>query len=86
MRGFEWDALRVGDAVSVHGASDGFPMKSGTVSSVFGRFGKRTVGVTVAGVGAGTADVRWPVRLEVHLEPRDTSAPCWRCDWKQASE
>lgn len=82
MRVFEWEALRVGDLVSVHETSEGFPLRSGSVSSVAGRFATLSVGVVLSGGTAEAGEVRWPVRLAVHLDPLDGSEPCWRCEWK----
>lgn len=81
MRPFQWHALQAGDRVSVHGADEGFSVRAGVVTAVYGRFKRQTVGVVLDGRAAdGTEDLCWPNRLEVHLDPRDASEPCWRCD------
>ncbi len=81
MMRLEWNALRVGDRVLVHDAVD--PERHllpGTVAVVETTAGaSNDVGVRVAYDAARTRVLR-PKRLAVHLDPRDSTEDCWRCD------
>ena len=77
---FEWNALRVDDAVLVHdrGNSD-TALMPGVVVTIDTRRGVNGVGVRVAATD-GEASVVWPSHLTVHRNPLDASEPsCWRC-------
>ena len=79
MLGFEWNALRVGDRVLVHGttkvAGDLVP---GDVVMVSLQTGSNGVGIHISGAG-GEQSIVWPSRLTVHHDPHDPLEPCWRC-------
>jgi hypothetical protein len=76
---FEWDVLRVGDRVQLHDLDKAdMALIPGVVSMVQSRKGPNGVGIHVGSAAAGT--VLWPARLAVHLDPRDLTEPCWRCE------
>jgi hypothetical protein len=79
MLSFQWNALRIGDPVLVHGAdTPEMVLRPGVVTMVdASRRGPHGIGVRVA-MPAGDA-VMWPSRASVHLDPRDVLEPCWRC-------
>lgn len=70
---FEWNALRVGDSVRVHG-NDG-ALEPGTVAFVNVLRGSNGIGIRTASDGA----VSWPPRLGVHAALGDTDDPGWPC-------
>ena len=77
---FEWNALRVGDAVLVHDSQGREPVASGTVVTVdtpTARRGANGVGIRVG--TEGRHRVVWPSFLTVHHDPRDPTDDCWRC-------
>ena len=77
---FEWNGLRVGDKVLVHDAGSAeLALVSGTVATVNTRKGSNGVAIRVAAAGGG-AVVWWPARFAVHLDPRDPTERCWRCE------
>lgn len=75
---FDWNALRVGDAVVVHDPDRAdFALVAGAVASVDTRRGANGVAISTTRPGAPAA-VLWPSRLTVHRRPGlDT---CWRCE------
>ena len=76
----QWTALKVGDNVLVHDDADiSLRLLSGIVVMVETAHGSNDVGVRVAGGDSQRSVVR-PSRLSVHLDPRDVSEGCWRCD------
>ena len=76
----EWNALRVGDKVVVHDASDDDPrLVPGVVALVETALGSIDIGIRVAR-GHDARRVVRPHRLAVHVEPLDLTEPCWRCD------
>ena len=77
---FEWNALRVGDAVLVHDSRGCAAAAPGTVVSVDTKRGRR--GANGVGIRVGPGDgpgVVWPSSLAVHHDPFDSIAGCWRC-------
>ena len=78
---FEWNALRVGDAVAVHDPADaGFALLAGTVAMVEPRRAKRGGNGVGIRVETGSAQrVVWPSSLTAHLGPPDPIENCWRC-------
>jgi len=76
---FQWNALRAGDKVLVHDpTSADLTLASGVVTMIDVRKGANSVGIRLAPHAGGEA-VLWPSHLSVHLDPRDDTAPCWRC-------
>jgi hypothetical protein len=78
MRRFQWNALGVGDRVSVH-EGPGPGLTTGAVDTVEVRATTNGVGIRTADAGVGW-QVLWPARMAVHLEPRDIAERCWRCE------
>ena len=75
-----WDALQVGDKVLVHDDADvSLRLQPGVVAMVQTAHGSNDLGVRVTGRDGEVSVVR-PSRLSVHLDPRDASEECWRCD------
>ncbi len=77
---FEWNALRVGDPVLVHGARGRDPATSGAVVTV--DTSRTTHGANGVGIRVGSPgrhQVLWPSFLAVHHDPPDPSDDCWRC-------
>ena len=76
MMRFEWNALRVGDAVRLH--PDGGALVAGVVAFVDVRRGSNAIGIRGAAVGDR---VCWPSRMTVHsaLGDNDALDPCLRC-------
>ena len=80
MRPLRWNALRVGDKVLVHDPADpAGPLQHGTVAIVDTTRDNNDLGVRIS-AGGGPSKVTRPLRLTVHLDPRDMTEPCWRCD------
>jgi hypothetical protein len=80
MMRFQWNALRVGDRVMVHDASDAhLGAIAGVVSIVDTKVGSNDLGIRVGTGDAPTRMVR-PTRLSVHLDPIAGTEDCWRCD------
>lgn len=76
---FDWNALRVGDAVIVHDpATADLRLVRGTVASVDMRR-VNSVAVRVERRG-GDARTLWPARLTVHRAAQRSADSCWRCD------
>lgn len=77
---FDWDSLRVGDRVLVHGPSDAqLALVPGVVVMVDTKV-RAPNGVGIR-IGTGAAwHVVWPLYLAVHPDPRPTAEPCRRCD------
>ena len=76
----EWNALRVGDKVLVHDASDDdLRLVPGVVALVEPAKGSIDIGIRVAR-GHDVRRVVRPHRLAVHVDPLDLTEPCWRCD------
>jgi hypothetical protein len=82
MTPFDWNGLQVGDKVLVHDQStDGhFLLRAATVMNVDLTHLVHAVGISVPSVGSVGSAVLWPTRAQVHLDPRDPSEPCWRCE------
>jgi hypothetical protein len=80
MRRLEWNSLHVGDNVLVHDAREPEkPLLAGIVAIVDTATGGNDVGIRIAPEGSRARVVR-PARLAVHLDPRDLTESCWRCD------
>jgi hypothetical protein len=76
----QWNALQVADKVLVHDDADiSLRLQSGTVVMVQTAHGSNDLGVRVIGRSGQVSVVR-PSRLSVHLDPRDATEECWRCD------
>jgi hypothetical protein len=76
----EWQALRVGDSVLVHDASDvDLRLVPGVVAMVESAKGSSDIGIRVPRGHDGHRVVR-PHRVAVHVDPLDPTEPCWRCD------
>jgi len=81
-----WNALRIGDKVLVHDRID--PVSAllpGTVAIVDSVRDTNDIGVRVTFDGHRSKVIR-PPRMTVHLDPRDTTEPCWRCDERDARD
>jgi hypothetical protein len=78
---FEWNALRVGDAVVVHDPSGTkFPLLAGTVDMVETKRSKRGAnGVGIRVETDGDHRVIWPSYLAAHRDLADPTEDCWRC-------
>jgi hypothetical protein len=76
----QWNALKVGDKVLVHDDADvSLRLQPGIVAMVQTAHGSNDLGVRVCGLSGQVSVVR-PSRLSVHLDPRDVTEDCWRCD------
>ena len=76
----QWNALQVGDRVLVHDDADiSLRLQPGIVAMVQTAHGSNDLGVRVTGRSGQVGVVR-PSRLSVHLDPRDVTEECWRCD------
>ena len=76
----QWNALQVGDKVLVHDDADvSLRLQPGIVAMVQTAHGSNDLGVRVTGQSGHVSVVR-PSRLSVHLDPRDVTEDCWRCD------
>jgi hypothetical protein len=76
---FQWDALRRGDTVFVHDASDtDLGLRAGIVTLVDVRPSGHDVGIRLA-TGTPTQSVIRPGRFAVHLAAGDDH-DCWRCN------
>jgi hypothetical protein len=76
----EWNALRVGDKVFVHDASDAeLRLVPGVVAMLESAKGSSDIGIRLAPDHDARRVVR-PRRLAVHVDPFDPTQPCWRCD------
>jgi hypothetical protein len=76
---FQWNALRRGDHVLVHDASDAdLGLTAGVVTLVDVHPAGHDVSVRLM---AGTASTRvvQPGRFAVHLDSVDDGGDCWRC-------
>jgi hypothetical protein len=77
---FEWNSLRVGDAVLVHDAMGRYPAAAGTVVTVETKTGRHRANGVGVRVGADDGHrVLWPSFLAVHHDPYDPLQGCWRC-------
>jgi hypothetical protein len=80
---FQWNALRPGHRVSVHDpASAEMSLIPGTVVMLethAGRRGVNGVAIRVAD-DDGTSRILRPSYLAAHLDPVDSTEPCWRCE------
>jgi|SRR4029450_3599705 hypothetical protein len=77
----EWNALRVGDKVLVHDASDvDLRLVPGVVAMVESATGSDDIGIRIAPDHDVGGRVVRPQRLAVHLDPLDPTETCWRCD------
>ena len=75
---FQWDALRRGDTVFVHDASDAdLGLRAGVVTLVDVRPSGHDVGIRLT-TGTPTGSVVRPGRFAVHLAAVDDH-DCWRC-------
>ena len=79
MSPFDWDTLRLTDAVFVHDVTDAAtPAMAGTVASVTVRARRSNeVGIRMDG---GDHLVVWPSTLAVHRHATDDGGSCWRCN------
>ena len=76
----QWNALQVGDRVLVHDDADvSLRLQPGIVAMVQTAHDSNDLGVRVIGRSGQVSVVR-PSRLSVHLDPRDATEECWRCD------
>jgi hypothetical protein len=76
---FQWNALRRGDHVLVHDASDSnLALTAGVVTLVDVDPSGHDVGVRLM-AGTPTTHVVHPGRFAVHLDPVDDDVDCWRC-------
>jgi hypothetical protein len=76
----EWNALRVGDKVLVHDPGDpAMQLLPGVVAIVQTMHRSNDIGIRVASRSDRSSVLR-PKRLAVHLDPRDTTEECWRCE------
>jgi len=85
VRGFEWDALRVGDPVLVHddlSTIEDFPLFGGTVATVDGLSRPHGVSIRLTAATSPARSIVRPLPMQVHPDPRDPAEPCWRCQWK----
>jgi hypothetical protein len=74
---FEWNALRAGDQVFMHDATEATgTVIRGVVATVDMHKGYNGVGVRGVGVGARRGVV-WPSPFVVHSDVSDKR--CWRC-------
>jgi hypothetical protein len=85
VRGFEWDALRVGDPVLVHddlSTLEDFPLCGGTVATVDGLSRPHGVSIRLTVATSPARAIVRPLPMQVHRDPRDPAEPCWRCQWE----
>ena len=76
----QWNALQVGDKVLVHDDADAeLRLEPGIVVMVQTAHGSNDLGVRVTSRDGHVRVVR-PSRLSVHLDPRDATEECLRCD------
>jgi hypothetical protein len=76
---FQWNALRVGDRVTVHDdLADGFELREGVVHIVESR--AHAVNDVAIRLDNGDIAIQHPRRHAVHLLPLDGRPPCWRCE------
>jgi hypothetical protein len=77
---FDWDSLRVGDRVLVHGGWDTeLALESGVVVMVDTKVrAPNHVGVRIGNDAAW--HIVWPLYLATHLDPRRATDACHRCD------
>ena len=75
----DWNALRSGDRVMVHHATEGDDVRlvAGVVTAVTPADGSNDVAVRVA-THSGQQLIR-PRRLSVHHDPIGFDGHCWRC-------
>ena len=77
----EWNALRVGDKVFVHDASDTeLRLVAGVVAIVESARRSGDICIRIAPDHDVGGRVLRPRRLAVHLDPVDPTQSCWRCD------
>ena len=80
MSPFDWDRLRLADAVFVHDATAAAATLAlaGTVAAVTVRARRgNDVGIRMDG---GDQLVVWPSTLAVHHRETDDGGSCWRCN------
>jgi hypothetical protein len=76
---FDWDVLRVGDRVLLHDSDQAdLALVSGVVAMVDTKKRSNRIGIRIGSTKGKV--VIWPSRLAVHLDPRDPTEECWRCD------
>jgi hypothetical protein len=76
----EWDSLRAGDRVLVHG---GWDTELALVTGVVVMIDAKPHAPNGVGVRIGTGDawhVVWPLYLAVHLDPQRGADTCRRCE------
>ena len=79
MHTFEWNALRVGDAVTVHDpGSPELELVPGVVSMFNSSDGSHSVGIRITRADGETLVV-CPPRQAVHLPASGLEGSCWRC-------
>ena len=75
---FQWNALRIGDRVTVHDdLDDEFELREGVVHIVESR--THAVNDVAIRLDNGEIAIQHPRRHAVHLLPLDGRPPCWRC-------
>ena len=78
---FQWNALRRGHRVNLHDpASTGMTLIPGTVVMVGSHRGRGGVNVVGIRVDGDDGRIVRPSYLAVHLDPDDSTEPCWRCE------
>ena len=76
----QWNALQIGDKVLVHDDTDAaLRLEPGIVVMVQTAHRSNDLGMRVTRQDGEVRVVR-PGRLRVHLDPRDVTEECWRCD------
>lgn len=79
MLSFDWRWATVGQQVLLHDDTRAdSPLVRGEVAFIERRRQGTAVGIRVHDGGPDT--VLWPAPQQVHLDPRDPSDECWRCD------
>jgi hypothetical protein len=75
----QWNALRRGNHVLVHDASDAnLSLRAGVVTLVDTHRSGHDVGIRFT-TGTPTAHTVRPGRFAVHFDPIDDDDDCWRC-------
>jgi hypothetical protein len=75
---FDWDALRVGDSVRLHDRDQAdLALVPGIVAMVDTKKRSNGIGIRIGSTKGKV--ILWPSRLAVHLDPRDPTEECWRC-------
>jgi hypothetical protein len=76
---FEWNALRIGDRVTVHDDDEpALTLHAGTVTTVETQRG--SVNIVGIRLDDSTGPIQLPRRHAVHLLPLTGGRTCWRCE------